>query len=259
MKFMRRIVLLCFISAVTVLTGCYPLHPSVMLKTGKNFKYSTPPSVRQINYTINPNDLIDFRLYSNDGFKLVDLTSLEGNQNQPVRQIPMDYLVDNEGFTKLPIIGRVNLKGMTLSEAENMLQEKYTLYYNKPFVIIKVSNRRVTVFPGSSGGTARVINLINENTTVIEALAMAGGIQETGRANRIKLIRGDVKNPEVYLIDLSTIEGMKQSDFIVQSNDIIYVEPIPDVTRGLVARISPVVSLLSSALVFYSVIKVITR
>jgi polysaccharide biosynthesis/export protein len=253
---MRKILLYSLLTAVTVLTGCYPLHPSRMLKTGKDFKYTTPPKEKVTSYTISPNDIIDFRLYSNDGFKLVDLTSLEAGTQTNLRNNIMTYLVDNEGYVKLPIIGRILLKGYSLSQAETMLEEKYAVYYNKPYAIVKVSNRRVVVFPGA-GGTAKVVDLINENTTILEAIAMAGGLQEKGRANRIKLIRGDLKNPEVYLIDLSTIEGMKQADFIVQSNDIIYVEPIPDITRGIVERISPIISLLSSAVVVYTVVSLI--
>ena len=44
------------------------------------------------------------------------------------------------------------------------------------------------------------------------------------RANRIKLIRNINGNQEVYLIDLSTIDGIKDGSIILQSNDIIYVE-----------------------------------
>ena len=62
---------------------------------------------------------------------------------------------------------------------------------------------------------------------------MAGGLADKGRAARIKLIRGDLADPEVYLIDLATIEGISQADIILQANDIIYVEPIGVTSRQL--------------------------
>ena len=40
---------------------------------------------------------------------------------------------------------------MTVREAELMLEEKYTKYYNKPYVQLLVVNRRVVVFPGGGG------------------------------------------------------------------------------------------------------------
>ena len=39
------------------------------------------------------------------------------------------------------------------------------------------------------------------------------------------MIRGDLDNPKVQVIDLSTIEGMKEAALDVQANDIIYIEP----------------------------------
>ena len=113
---------------------------------------------------------------------------------------------------------------MTIRQAEESLEKAYADYFNDPFVKIRVINNRVIVFPGGEGGIAKVVKLENSNTTLFEALAEAGGIIN-GRADKIKLIRGDLKNPDVYLIDLSTVDGMKQADLILQANDIIYVEP----------------------------------
>jgi polysaccharide export outer membrane protein len=120
--------------------------------------------------------------------------------------------------------------------------------------MLRVINRRVIVFPGS-GGDAKIVQLENDNTTLIEALAIAGGITNTGRAKRVKLIRGDLKNPNVYLIDLSTMEGIKNADLVMQANDIIYVEPIPRISQGIVAELAPIVTIITSTILIYSFIK----
>ena len=154
-------------------------------------------------------------------------------------------------MVKLPILGRLEIKGMTIRNAEKLLEEKYSEFYRKPFVLMNVVNRRVIVFPGQQGN-AKVIPLQNNNTSLLEALALAGGIAEVGKANRVKLIRGKISDPEIYLIDLSTIEGMKQADIVMQANDIIYVEPRLRITQGLVAEIAPIVSLITSAILLYT-------
>jgi polysaccharide export outer membrane protein len=59
----------------------------------------------------------------------------------------------------------------------------------------------------------------------------------------------------VYILDLSTIEGLKFVDMVVQANDYIYVEPNPDVVRGIVAEIAPVLSTLSSVFIIITVIR----
>jgi polysaccharide export outer membrane protein len=153
---------------------------------------------------------------------------------------------------KLPIIGKIKVSGLTVREAEKLLETQYATFYNKPFVLLKVVNRRVLVFPGT-GGAGRVVNLDNENTTIIEALALAGGLTNTGKAKKIKLIRGDLRNPKVILINLSTIEGVKQSNMLLQANDIIYVEPVPRYSQEVLTQITPIVGIITSLALIYNI------
>ena len=153
------------------ITGCNIINPSIMLKTGKGFKYNQfKDTVISEEYKISPNDIVEFRIYANDGFKLIDLTS---GTAQPIIANNLIYLVEYDGYIKLPILGRVMIKDLTIRQAERMLEDKYSNDYKKPFVLLKVTNRRVIIFPGSPG-SAKVITLGN-NTTLMEALAIAGG------------------------------------------------------------------------------------
>jgi polysaccharide biosynthesis/export protein len=235
------------------LTGCF--NSSIMLKAPKNFQYSQASSITTSpEYRISANDEIDFRIFTNDGFKLVDLTTLtEGAAGNLARntRISQQYNVEFDGVVKLPILGRVSIAGMTVREAERFLEQEFSSYYIKPFILMNVNNRRVMVFPGAPGD-ARVVPLNNNNITLIEALALSGGISRNGKAKRIKLIRGDLKNPQVYLIDLSTIEGMKQADLVLQANDIIYVEPRLRITQGFVSEITPIVSIVTGLWIIWS-------
>ena len=119
--------------------------------------------------------------------------------------------------------------------------------------MVKVSNKRVTVFPGG-GGKAQVVSLVNDNMRLIEALGSVGGITKLGKAAKIKLIRGNLKNPQVFLFDFSTLEGIQKSDFVLQANDIIYVEPRSDYFQELLRDIAPIVSLITSTVTLVIVI-----
>ena len=165
----------------------------------------------------------------------------------------LEYLVEFDGYCNLPILGRTKISDLTIREAELLLEEKYAELYIDPFVLLNITNRRVTIFPGSDG-SGKVITLQNNNTTLIEALALAGGISDNGKAYRIKLIRGNLKDPEVYLIDLSKIEGLKYADIILQANDIIYIEPIGVTTRQIISEIAPIISVITSLITLVVVI-----
>ncbi len=244
-----------FLLLTVTLSSCN-INPSVMFKVPSNYEYDTDQTIGNVEYRLSPNDILAMNVYTNDGFKLIDVTtsaeSVMSRGGNGMNSSSYQYLIEPDGNIKLPIIGKYKIAGLTIREAEKALEAQYANFYNKPFLVIKVVNRRVTVFPGT-GGSGRVVNLENESTTVIEALALAGGITNTGKAKKIKLIRGDLRNPKVILIDLSTIDGLKQGNLLLQANDIIYVEPIPRISQEVLTQITPLVGIITSFALIYNI------
>jgi polysaccharide export outer membrane protein len=253
---MRIKPLLVLFILTAVISSCRIFDPSVMLRTKRNYDYAQGSDTLKRNYILQPGDIINFRLFSNQGFKIIDLTSLdEGTRiNVNNNQINFTYLIEVNGQINLPIIGRVDIAGLNLKEAELFLEEKYSNYYNDPYVMLQVNNRRMIVFPGT-GGDARVIGLENEYTSIIEALALAGGISNGGKAHRVKLIRGNLKDPEIYELDLSTAEGLKEANlYYVRANDIIYVQPSYFAGKQILSSTAQVLGVVSSLILTYFLI-----
>mgnify|MGYP002624920619 FL=1 len=244
----KQILLLSFIVS---LYACNPLNPSIMFKTGKKYNFDTADSTASGDYRILPNDRLSIKLFANEGFKLIDLTS--ANPGSSGSQDFVQYRVNSDGTCELPVVGLVNLNGLTIREAEQKLEDVYEKFYVKPYAIVSIVNKRVTIFPGQYG-QARVVTLTNDNVSLIEGLALAGGVSPNGKAYRVKLIRGNPKNPQIFLFDLSTVEGYKNADITLQGNDIVYVEAIPNVVRETMGEIAPVFSIISSALTLYFLI-----
>jgi polysaccharide biosynthesis/export protein len=240
--------LLYFLFLIVVLSGCRVFVPSQMLRQGKYPITKFQDTIKHQEYKIAVNDELQINVFTNQGEKIIDpINSTNTISSQTSNSL---YLVEFDGQIKLPIIGRIQISHLTLREAEKMLEEKFSTYFNKPYVQVKVTNNRVTIFPGGQGSKALVVTLDNPNTTLFEALAIAGGIQD-GKAHKIKLIRGNIKNPEVYIIDLSTIEGMTKANLILQANDIIYVEPRNKVPQKIIEGVTPYLTLLSTFLLVY--------
>lgn len=185
---------------------------------------STDILVSERNYIIQPNDLLDMRVFTNNGERIIDPNNelqTPQTQNRGEEEKP-EFLVMDDGKVKFPMVGIVELGGMKINEAEEYLEKKYNNFYTDAYVKLKYLNKRVIVL-GAPGG--QVIPLQNENTSVVEIVALAGGIDEDGKAFNLRLIRGDLHHPEVFIIDLSTINGVKASMMNVLPGDIIYVEP----------------------------------
>ena len=176
----------------------------------------------ETNYTIQPNDLLNVKVYTKNGEMIIDpeyeLTKNINSNNRNSRPDP-EYLVRLDGSIYLPMVGDVMLQGLTIHEANLKLVELYSEYFVDPYVITKYTNKRVTVL-GAPGG--QIIPLTNENMSVAEVIAMAGGLQKVGNASKITLLRGQ----DVFLIDFSSVDEYYKTNQIVKAGDIIYIEPI---------------------------------
>lgn len=206
------------------------------------------------NYRIDIDDYLEVDVFTSNGERLIDpdreLVKGIGNNNSNSNN-KIKYLVDINGQATLPMIGKVDLSGLTLFEADSVLAEKYNVFYTNTFVKTKCLNRRVTVL-GAMGGT--VVNLENENTNLLEVLALVGGLDNTSKATNIRIIRGELSNPAVQVIDLRTIEGMKKASLRIQNKDVIYVEPFRKPMLESIKDVTPILSFVTTIITFVFVI-----
>lgn len=239
--------------AALLLTGC-TINRNIMFRTSTDYEFDEYLDTARTNLRLQPNDMIQFRLFANDGFKMIDLVS-DGSSREAsfIQRTIFNYFIEADGLVKLPLLGRVQLANMTLRQAETHLEELYTVYYNKPFVQLMVSNRRVVVFPGG-GGDARSVVLENNNTSLMEVLASAGGLSPRGNAKKVKVFRYDASGKRlVYQFDLSDISGLEHADMVMQGDDVVYVQPNPEIAREIISDLTPVITLLSSILLVVAV------
>jgi polysaccharide export outer membrane protein len=236
-----------------ILCSCNTYRQNILFRTdAEPYQLKSAALETENNYVIQNNDYLKVKVYTNKGEQIID-PNQELMQSGQVRNIiDPEYLVQNEGFVNLPIIGSVKLAGLTLFQAGKFLEEKYNLYYKDAYVLVNFSNKRVIVL-GATGG--QVIPLLNENMDLIEVLALAGGLDNTAKAGNIRLIRGDINNPQIFVIDLTTIKGMRNHNLKVFPGDIIYIEPVRRVITETVRDISPILSIVTSLLTLFIVLQ----
>jgi polysaccharide biosynthesis/export protein len=239
-------------------SGC-TINRDIMFKTGDGYNFASLDDIGSSEYRIAPNDLITFQLFSNEGERLNQMTagSTDGkglqNQNMMNQRSQISYLVRQDGILELPEVGDMRLEGLTIEESEGLLEEAYSSFYNRPYVVVRVTNKRVLMFPGESG-RAMVITLENMNTSLLEVMALAGGIGSRANASKVKLIRRTEEGNKIYQMDLSTVDGLSDAQLVVQANDIIYVEPLPQLARELGESLAPLTALLSTFAFLYAFI-----
>lgn len=233
------------ILSITLLMGsCKSYKQHLMFKYDEDFEFTarTQAELLERNYVVQPNDLLKVEVFTKDGERIIDpdleLNKDLGNSQRNTRPVP-DYLVKPDSTVKLPMIGNIKLGGQTLEQASRSLEDAYNFYFTDTYVLLNFTNKRVVVL-GAPGGL--VVPLENENMSVAEIVALAGGIGINTKAQNIRLLRGE----KVYLIDMSTIEGFYETNQTVQAGDIIYIEPVPRVVTQSAAELSLIISTITA-------------
>lgn len=251
--------------SVMLLSSCRVYQQDILFKLDDNFTskdLAVPLAHAERNYELKVNDYFQLHVYTNKGERIIDPNNAlnqssgggsgSGNNAQNQLRMKYEYLIQVDSMARLPMIGKIKLAGFTINEASLILQQAYNDHYKDCYVKINMTNRRVIVL-GANGG--QVIPLANENMTLAEVLALYGGIEFGAKANNIKLIRGDLDNPQVYKIDLTTIAGMRSTVTNVYPGDIIYVQPWRRPWLQTLRDVSPVLSITTSVITFVLVIQ----
>jgi polysaccharide export outer membrane protein len=260
--------LIGFIALIILANSCATLNKSRMLKTPLNYEFDkVVDSLRYEEYRVTVDDEIRLTMYNNNGYSYINLgmggagvtlSSAEGNTNRAgntnniggMGGLGLMYKVRPDSTVKIPLIGYVKVGGLTMNELENIIEERLSHLYKDPFVIARIENKRIFVY--NSGNAATIYQLQNQNTTLFEVLAGTGGVPVNSNASRIKVIRGDAKNPEIYLINLSTVNGISDANMIMHAGDIVYIDPFINYANFIVTDIGGVMGLLSSVIIVYS-------
>jgi polysaccharide export outer membrane protein len=267
--FKMRQSLLLLIVTLLAFSSCRFYRRDILFKASKEKEAEFAALSKQIktpkNYLIQKNDYIDFQIFTNKGESIVDPTSEYQKQvnsiNSAAAVARIKYLVQADGCADLPIIGHIKLDSLTIHQADSLLGEKYGKFYQDVFVSTKVLNQYVFVINngtsanmGGGGGmigSATLVELKKENTTFLELLTQMRGLGIFSHANRIKVIRGDLKNPLIFTINLSEWNSFQESNLVIQPNDVIYVEPARRRVFEFLRDASQLTGILSTVLSLY--------
>jgi polysaccharide export outer membrane protein len=247
------------VSALMLFFSSCIVNRDFMLQTDEDYPFQLPREDSTLReQRINPSTAIQLLLMSRNGdriFESVVNSDLDNQSNTFARNgaMQMEYVQDIYGFYNLPLLGRVNLNGLTLFEAQDTLEKKFSEYFVDPFCMVKITNNRFVFFNGL-GSAGAVVQLPSYRCSLIEAINLGGGISQRGISSRVKVMRKVNGKYQVYLFDLSKIDALKHSEFYIQNGDLISIEPRPLYASGLITVISPVISLATTVVLYLSIL-----
>ena len=230
---MNKIVILALI--VLSLCSCSNYKNIPYLQNSSEFDGSKGALLYDM--TIKPKDQLAISVFSGsdqdavDAFNLIDPIGIDYSRKEATignyGRLMHPYLVDNEGNVEFPIVGKIQLAGKTIKEAEAQIKKLITPYFQAGIdlvVTVRLDNYEVTVMgevehPGSFA-------VSNQKVNVLEALAMAGDMTIYGKRDNVKILREIPDGTyEVHELDMRDANILNSPYYYLQQRDIVYVEP----------------------------------
>ena len=196
-------------AATSLLFGCADSRGGPIAYDVAGFGIPDSPKLvpLEAGYKIAPMDTVSVKV-----FKMPDLTG--------------DYEVDLAGHISMPLIGEVSAYDLTTAQLDDALTRKLgEKYLENPDVSVgvKSSTRRSVTVDGAVNRSGSFP--VNGPTTLMQAVAAAGGAREDANIRRVAIFRtiggqrqaaafdlqdirrGAAKDPEVYAGDIVVIDG----------------------------------------------------
>ncbi len=172
------------------------------------------------------------------------------------RQRLINYTLRSDGSIEFPVLGKLEIAGMTTLELTNYLKTRLKEYLKEPIVSVEWLNFKYTVL----GEVSRPgqYNASNERTSILDALGSAGDITMYANRKDIRVIREEDGERKFYSLDLTKSDFIQSDVYYINQNDVILVGPNnAQVQSSAYNRNTPIFISIASLVV--SVIVLLTR
>ncbi len=162
----------------------------------------------QVNYKIQPGDLLDINVFQ------------EADMSRTVR-------VSGNGTITFPLAGNLKLAEMSVPDAEEYLAQKLSEFLVKPQVTVLIKeygNKQIYVL-GEVAKPGAIQLPAERRLTVLEAITLAGGFTNLAAPDRTRVLRNANGQNQNIPVEISRItkQGDKSADIFLEPNDTVYV------------------------------------
>lgn len=225
-------ILLIFNSCVVNKKVQYLQNDDVNIKAEETVKDSIYRiyNLADFEYKLQPEDVISVKFYSLTPEEFNFFTIKEGNgdnSNQFINGASVlinGYLIDENGEVEFPVVGKVNINGLSVYDAQNEILKIAKQYLESPVIEVRLLNFRFTLLGEvKKEGT---IGSLNNRITMLEAIGLAGGFTDFADKANIKVIRQGKGKAEVYYLNLLDESFVSSPFYYMNQGDVIIVPPL---------------------------------
>jgi polysaccharide biosynthesis/export protein len=164
------------------------------------------------DYRVGPEDLLQITLYNIP----------QGEASATPRDT--NVRVSQEGKITLPLLGDVEVAGLTTSGLEQLLRGRYDQYLHKPQVGVQVKEYRSQLVTVTGAVRNPIVHQLTGTKTLVDLLALAGGVSERA-GGQVHLFRQGPEGRQTYVVDLLALASNPELvSMPVQAGDVINVQ-----------------------------------
>lgn len=154
---------------------------------------------------------------------LTAISNRSKKQEVAQQQSLQTYVVDQNGFITMPIIGKIKAQGLTTAQLCEQITAKVAKNVIDPYVRVQLLNYRVNVL--GEVKTPGAITVVKERYSILDAIAEAGDLTPYGRRENVLLIREENGQRVYHRLNLNDANLLSSPYFYLRQNDVVYVEP----------------------------------
>lgn len=236
LNFKLRQAFLCLVAGAFMLSSCATVKDIAYFQ---NKVVNHPEKIdKHAGIVIQPKDMLSIIVSSRNPelvtmFNLPVVSYQAGSETVSggAAQRLLGYVVDNQGQIDFPVLGPINVAGLTRWELAELIKNRLIKdgLLTDAVVTVEFMNFKVSVLGEvNAPGTYSVEG---DKVTVLQAISLARDLTIFGLRENVSVIRERDGERTIYQINLCDVNLFQSPAYYLQQNDIIYVEPNQEKAR----------------------------
>ena len=161
------------------------------------------------------------------------------------------YLVDDQGYINFPILGKLNVGGLTLPQINDYIAQRLVEGKHIPDAVVETDITNFTIY-GLGALSPGKLTVKGGHINLLQAIAQMGDLQGRANIEKVRVIREDDGKRIEFDVDMTTKALYDSPAFHLQQNDMVYAEPRKRKSEAETKTISYISLLAAIASIAYS-------
>ena len=191
---------------VLIIAGLFGFSSPTLLWAGSGDDIPFAVAPNEEGYLIGPGDVLDISVWKDEA-------------------LTRSCVVRPDGFISFPLIGDVLAAGRTSSQLKSEMEGRLTRYVPGVTLSLEIKqiNSMIIYVIGKVNNPGRFI--LNVDVNVLQALAIAGGLNIYAKRNKIKIFRHGSNETTIYPFEYDeVVEGKRlEQNIYLRRGDVVVI------------------------------------